>query len=49
LLAPLYVAIDNGYFENGDINVDTSSGSGIFQVTIILLLGDSEFTIVFLW
>nr|WP_275899659.1 ABC transporter substrate-binding protein [Bacillus piscicola] len=43
--APLYVAIESGFFEEEGINAQISSGGGGSQVTATLLSGDSQFAI----
>lgn len=43
--APLYVAIEKGYFEDEGIDADISSGGGGSQVIATVLSGDSEFAI----
>lgn len=43
--APLYIAIEEGYFEEQGINAKISSGGGGAQVIATLLSGDSQFAI----
>ncbi|WP_158232429.1 MULTISPECIES: ABC transporter substrate-binding protein [unclassified Sporosarcina] len=43
--APLYIAIEEGYFKDQGINAEISSGGGGSQVIATLLSGDSQFAI----
>ena len=40
--APLYVAINNGYFEQEGLNIDLSNGGGADKVMTAILSGDAE-------
>lgn len=40
--APMYVAIEKGYFEENDINLDLILTSGADKVTAALLSGDAD-------
>lgn len=43
--APLYVAIEKGYFEDEGIEANIASGGGGSQVTATILSGDTQFAL----